>query len=132
MSCGVGRRCGSGPELLWLWRRLAAVARIRPLAWELPMPQVMVLKRQKKKKKHSKHNTKDSHQTTREEKEEKKTNKNKSKTIDGRAIRTYIDTNKYRSMEQDRKSRSKPTHLWSTNLQQWRQKYTMEKRQSLQ
>ena len=38
----------------------------------------------------------------------------------------------YRSMEQDRKPRDKPTHLWSTNLWQRRQGYTMEKRQSLQ
>ena len=34
MSCGVGRRRGSGPTLLWLWSRLAATASIRPLAWE--------------------------------------------------------------------------------------------------
>ena len=39
---------------------------------------------------------------------------------------------KYRSMEQDRKPRGKPTHLWSTNLWQRRQRYKMEKRQSLQ
>ena len=39
---------------------------------------------------------------------------------------------KYRPMEQDRKPRDKPTHLWSSNLQQRRQEYTMEKRQSLQ
>ena len=39
---------------------------------------------------------------------------------------------KHRSMEQDRKPRDKPTHLWSTNLWQRRQGYTMEKRQSLQ
>ena len=32
----------------------------------------------------------------------------------------------YRSMEQDRKPRNKPTHLWSINLQQRRQEYTME------
>ena len=36
MSCGVGRRRGSDPVLLWLWRRPAAVAPIRPLAWESP------------------------------------------------------------------------------------------------
>ena len=36
MSCGVGRRCGSGPALLWLWRRLAATALIPSLAWEPP------------------------------------------------------------------------------------------------
>ena len=34
MSCGVGRRRGSDPTLLWLWGRLAAEAPIRPLAWE--------------------------------------------------------------------------------------------------
>ena len=39
---------------------------------------------------------------------------------------------KHRSMEQDRKPRDKPMHLWSTNLWQRRQRYTMEKRQSLQ
>ena len=36
MSCGVGRRLGSDPALLWLWRRLVAAAPIRPLAWEPP------------------------------------------------------------------------------------------------
>ena len=36
MSCGVGRRRGLDPELLWLWRRPAATALIRPLAWEPP------------------------------------------------------------------------------------------------
>ena len=35
MSCGVGRRRGSDLVLLWLWRRLAAVAANRSLAWEL-------------------------------------------------------------------------------------------------
>ena len=33
LSCGAGRRCGSDLALLWLWRRPAAVALIRPLAW---------------------------------------------------------------------------------------------------
>ena len=36
VSCGVGRRCGSNPALLWLWRRLAAAALIQPLACEPP------------------------------------------------------------------------------------------------
>ena len=36
VSCGVGHRRGSDPALLWLWRRLAATAPIRPLAWEPP------------------------------------------------------------------------------------------------
>ena len=34
MSCGVGHRRGLDPVLLWLWRRPAAIAPIRPLAWE--------------------------------------------------------------------------------------------------
>ena len=36
MNCGVGRRHGSDPALLWLWRRPAATVPIRPLAWEPP------------------------------------------------------------------------------------------------
>ena len=36
MSCGVCHRCGSDLVLLWLWHRLAAIALIRPLAWEPP------------------------------------------------------------------------------------------------
>ena len=38
---------------------------------------------------------------------------------------------KYTPMEQGRKSRDKLTHLWLCPLRQRRQKYTMEKRQSL-
>ena len=38
----------------------------------------------------------------------------------------------HRSMEQTGDPRNKPTHLWSINLQQRRQEYTVEKRQSLQ
>ena len=53
MSCGVGRRCGSDLALLWLWRRLAATAPIRPLAWDPPYDVVAALKRQKKKKRKS-------------------------------------------------------------------------------
>ena len=36
MSCGVGRRRGSDPVLLWLRRRPVATAPIRPLAWQPP------------------------------------------------------------------------------------------------
>ena len=36
VSCGVGCRRGSDPELLWLGRRPVASAPIRPLAWEPP------------------------------------------------------------------------------------------------
>ena len=35
--------------LLWLWCRLAAVAPIRPLAWELPYATGVALKKQEKK-----------------------------------------------------------------------------------
>ena len=34
MSCGVACRHGSDLALLWLWHRPAAIAPIRPLAWE--------------------------------------------------------------------------------------------------
>ena len=51
MSCGVGRRGGLDPALLWLWHRLAAAAPIRPLAWESPYAMGVALKREKKKKK---------------------------------------------------------------------------------
>ena len=51
MSCGVGRRHGSDLALLWLWCRLAAVALIRPLAWEPPHAVGAALKGEKTKKK---------------------------------------------------------------------------------
>ena len=41
-------------------------------------------------------------------------------------------TQTHRSMKQDREPGNKATHLWSINLQQNRQEYTMEKIQSLQ
>ena len=33
MSCGVGRRCGLDPRLLWLWHRPAPIVPIGLLAW---------------------------------------------------------------------------------------------------
>ena len=50
VSCGVGCRRSSEPELLWLWCKLAAVALIRPLAWESPYAAGAALKSNKKKK----------------------------------------------------------------------------------
>ena len=50
MSCGLGRRRGSNPALLWLWGRPAAAAPIRPLAWEPPYAVGVALKSKKKKK----------------------------------------------------------------------------------
>ena len=50
MSYGVGHRCSSDSELLWLQLWPAAGAPIQPLAWELPC----ALKKKKKKKKKEK------------------------------------------------------------------------------
>ena len=47
LSCGVGRRCGLDPVLLWLWCRLVATAPIQPLAWEPPYAMGMALKSKK-------------------------------------------------------------------------------------
>ena len=49
VSCGIGSRHSS--YLVLLWPRLAAVALIQPLAWELPYAVGVALKSQKKKKK---------------------------------------------------------------------------------
>ena len=56
MSCGVGHRCGSDLELLWLWHRLAATVPNRPLAWEPPNAAGVALKRQKNKQTNKKTN----------------------------------------------------------------------------
>ena len=50
MSCGIGHRCGSDPVLLWLWRRPAATAPIRLLAWEPPYAMGAALEKTKTKK----------------------------------------------------------------------------------
>ena len=54
MSCGVGYRRSSDPELLWLWRRAGAKAPIRPLAGEPPYAEGAAKKIEKKKKKKKK------------------------------------------------------------------------------
>ena len=54
MSCEVGCRHGLDPTLLWLWCRLAAVALIRPLAWESPYAMDAALKKKKQDKKKKK------------------------------------------------------------------------------
>ena len=48
MYCGVGRRHGSDPALLWLWHRLAAAAPIQPLAWKPSYVIGVELKEEKK------------------------------------------------------------------------------------
>ena len=50
VSCGVASRCSLDLALLWLWCRLAAVALIQSLAWELPYAANAALKSKKKKK----------------------------------------------------------------------------------
>ena len=51
VSCGVGHRCYLDLAWLWLWLwcRLAAVALIQPLAWELPYAVDTALNKEKKK-----------------------------------------------------------------------------------
>ena len=56
MSCGVGQRCGSDLALLCLWQRLAVVAPIQPLAWELPCATDAALEKAKTKTKTKKQN----------------------------------------------------------------------------
>ena len=51
MSCGVDRRRGSDPALLWLWRGPVATAPIRPLAWEPPYAMGAAQEKGKKTKK---------------------------------------------------------------------------------
>ena len=48
MSCGVGRRCGLDPELLW--HRPVTTGPIWLLAWELPYASGVALKKTKQKK----------------------------------------------------------------------------------
>ena len=49
--CGVGRRPGSDPALLWLWHRPVATARIGLLAWEPPYAMGVAQEMAKKKRK---------------------------------------------------------------------------------
>ena len=51
MSCGVGRRRGSDPALLWLWHRPAATVLIRPLSWESPYAMGAAVEKTNKQKK---------------------------------------------------------------------------------
>ena len=51
MSYAVGHRHSSDPSLLWLWRRPAATALIRPLALEPPHAVGAALEKAKRQKK---------------------------------------------------------------------------------
>ena len=48
MSCGIDHKCGLDLVLLWLWRMPAAIAPIRPLAWEPPHAKGVALKSERK------------------------------------------------------------------------------------
>ena len=54
MNRGVGCRHGLDPVLLWLWRRRAATAPIRPLTWETPYAMGLALKKTKGKERKGK------------------------------------------------------------------------------
>ena len=54
MSCGVGCKHASDPVLLWLWRRQAATAPTRLLAWKPPYAEGAGLEKDQKKKKRKK------------------------------------------------------------------------------
>ena len=63
MSCVVlNLRCSSAP--VWLWRRLAAVALIPPLAWEPPYAMDVALKSKKTKQNKTKQNKPKTQQKT--------------------------------------------------------------------
>ena len=53
VSCGVGPRCSSDLDLLWLWHRLAAIAPAQPPAWEL-LYEALKSKEKKKKSENTK------------------------------------------------------------------------------
>ena len=53
VTCGVGCRYDSAPELLWMWCRPAAPSVIQPLAWELPFATGAALISQTNKHKNS-------------------------------------------------------------------------------
>ena len=80
--------------------------------------------------------TPNSHSNLEKEKQSWRNQASQPQTIPQR----YTDQNsmvlapkqKYTSTDQNRKPRNKPMHMQSINLQQRRQKYPMEKRQSLQ
>ena len=55
MSCAVGQRRSSDPVLLWLWCRPAAIALIRPPAWESPYAVGAALEKKAKRKKKNTH-----------------------------------------------------------------------------
>ena len=114
-----------------LWGRLAAVAPIQPLAWELPYATTAALKSKKKPQK-----TKNKQQQNNNNKTSRRHNSPRFQAI----LQSYSDQDSmvlvpkqtYGPMEQKREPRNKPRQLWSIDFQQRRQEYKMEKIQSFQ
>ena len=57
MRCGVSLRRGLGATVLWLWCRLAAVAPVISLVWELPYAVGVASQKKTKDKKKKKNRT---------------------------------------------------------------------------
>ena len=72
MRCAVVCIHGSDPALLWLCCRLAAVALIRPLAWELPCASGTALKSKTKTKTKTKQNKTKKHKNQKNPKNKQK------------------------------------------------------------
>ena len=105
MSCGVGLRRSSDPELPGLWQRLAAVAPVWPLPWELPYATGAAPKSKKQ---------------------------NKTKNKQTKKTPWYWYKNSYMNQRNRREAHKYTHNLWSINLWQRMPEYTMGKRQSLQ
>ena len=56
MSCGVGRRHGLDPALLWLWCSTAATVPVTPLAWERPCAMGAALEKTKRQNNNNNNN----------------------------------------------------------------------------
>ena len=81
MSCGVGCRGGLDRTLLQLWHRPAAVALIRPLAWEPPYAAGAALKSKKNQKTKNKPNKQQQQQKTSKQTKNKNKQKNTNEWI---------------------------------------------------
>ena len=79
MSCGVGHRGGLDPASLWLWCRLAAVAQIQPLAWELLY--ALGEEEERRKKKEERRKKKEERRKKKKRKKRKRKRKKKKKVL---------------------------------------------------
>ena len=67
--------------MLWLWCRLAAVAPVRPLAWEPPYAKGTVLKRKKREREKEREREEGRKEGKRKEERERKQESKKEKNI---------------------------------------------------